>query len=169
MAAWRTLRDGDTIAVQSGRPGEVERLAQRARAADFDLVLIDNAPGRTGYMARVAGMTELSIILARPSPFDVRIGRTWADAFVSHRFFMVISVAPPARQGQGSPLVRDARQVLRGPQGHVWRRQLTARHSVIQSTGLGMTVIETDPLSPAAQEYSRFWNVIVYELLEVRK
>ena len=168
-AAWRALRDDDTNAVQSGRPDEVERLVQRARSADFDLVLVDNAPGRNGYISRVAGLTDLSIILARPSPFDLLIGRDWIKAFAGHRVIMVLSVAPPARQGQDSPLVRDARQVLRGLGGRVWRRQLTARHSVIQCTGLGLTVIEADPLSPAAQEYSRLWNGIANELLGARK
>lgn len=168
-AAWRALRDDDTIAVQSGRPDEVERLVRRARSADFDLILIDNAPGRNGYVSRVAEMTDLSIILARPSPFDLLIGSDWVRTFAGHRFVMVISAAPPTRQGQDSPLVRDAREVLRNLGGRVWRRQLTARHSVIQCTSLGSTVIEADPLSPAVQEYSRLWNGVVNELLGVMK
>jgi chromosome partitioning protein len=169
VAAWRSLRNDDTIAVQSGRPDEVERLLHRARSADFDLVLIDNAPGRNSYVSRVAGRTDLSIILARPSPFDLLVGRHWVKLFASHPFFMVISAAPPSRQGQDSPLVREARDVLRGLGGRIWRRQLTARHWVIQCTGLGLTVIEADPLSPAAQEYSRLWNSVVNELLGATK
>lgn len=168
-AAWRALRDDDSVAVQSGRPDEVEKLVQRARSAEFDLVLIDNAPGRNSYVSRVAGITDLSIILARSSPFDLLIGSDWVKPFAGRRFAMVISAAPPSRQGQDSPLVREARDVLRGLGGRVWRRQLTARHSVIQCTGLGLTVIEADPLSPAAQEYSRLWNGVVNELLGVAK
>lgn len=164
-AAWRSLRDDDTIAVQSGRPDEVEKLLRRACSANFDLVLIDNAPGKNSYASRVAGMSDLSIILARPSPFDLLIGRDWVKAFEGREFVMVICVAPPPRQGQDSPLVRDARHVLRGLGGRVWRRQLTARHAVVQCTGLGRTVIEADPFSPAAQEHSRLWNGLVNELL----
>lgn len=78
---------------------------------------------------------------------------------------VVISAAPPSRQGQDSPLVREARDVLRGLGGRIWHRQLTARHSVIQCTGLGLTVFEADPLSPAAQEYSRLCNSVANELL----
>ena len=164
-AAWRSLRDDDTIAVQSGRPDEVEKLLRRACSANFDLVLIDNAPGKNSSVSRVAGMSDLSIILARPSPFDLLIGRDWVKAFEGRKFVMVIAVAPPPRQGQDSPLVRDARHVLRGLGGRVWRRQLTARHAVVQCTGLGRTVIEADPFSPAAQEHSRLWNGLVNEQL----
>jgi chromosome partitioning protein len=164
-AAWRSLRDDDTIAVQSGRPDEVEKLLQRAGAAGFDLVLIDNAPGKNSYVSRVAGASDLSIILARPSPFDLLIGRDWVRAFAGRKFVIVISAAPPSREGQDSPLVRDARQVLRGLGGRVWRRQLTARHAVVQCIGRGKTAIEAHPFSLATQEYSRLWNSIVNELL----
>ena len=168
-SAWRALRDDDTIAVQSGRPNEVERLVQRARKGDFDLVLVDNAPGRNGCVSRVAAMSDLAIVLARPSAFDILVGRDWVRAFEGRRSVMVLSVAPPIRQGQESPLVGDAREALRGIGGRVWDHELTARHSVIEATGVGLTVIESDPLSPAAQECSRLWNAIVNKLLKSGK
>lgn len=168
-AVWRTLRDRVDIGVQSGRPDEVEKLIERARAADFDLVLIDNGPGRNSCMSRVASMASLSIVLARPSPFDLLIGSDWANLIADRRFVMVISAAPPIRQGQQSPLVREARNFLRGHRTRVWRGQLTARNSVVQATALGLTVIEADPLSPAALEYARLWNAVISELRGDRK
>lgn len=168
-AAWRTLRDNGKIGVQTGRPDEVEKLIDRARAADFDLVLIDNAPGRNSYISRVASMASLSIVLARASAFDLLIGNDWANLIADRRFVMIISAAPPIRQDQQSPLVREARSFLRGHGARVWRGQLTARNTVAQSTALGLTLIEADPLSLAALEYARLWNALVSVLLGDRK
>ncbi len=164
VAAWRYVREDDSIAVQSGRPNEVENLLKRARLADFDLVLIDNAPGRTSHIANVAELCDLSIVLARPSSFDLLIGKGWVQAFEQRKLVFVISAAPPPRLGGDSPLVRDARRTLRSLGGRVWRYQLTMRHLVIHSTGIGQAVIETDQRSPATQEYCRLWNSIVNEI-----
>jgi chromosome partitioning protein len=164
-AAWRSLRDDDTIAVQSGRPGEVDELLRRARRAAFDLVLIDNAPARNADVSRIAGLSDLSILLARPSAFDLVVARKWIQVFAGRKYFTVISAAPPVRQSVESPLVRDARRAMSSVGGRVWKGQLTARHAVVQSIGLGQTLIEADPSGPATLEYCRLWNLIIKDLL----
>jgi len=163
-ALWRSRRGKDDIAVQTGRPDQLEGFLARAQHGDFDLVLIDNAPAKNAYVSRVAALSDLSIILVRPSPFDLEIGRNWARTFADSAVVVVISAAPALRQGTASPLVRAAREEMRLLGNRVWNHQLTSRHAVIECSRLGQTVIEADWRSAASQDYIELWNSVLVEL-----
>jgi len=74
-ALWRSRRGKDDIAVQTGRPDQLEGFLARAQHGDFDLVLIDNAPAKNAYVSRVAALSDLSII---SKAFTVR-SRNWTE------------------------------------------------------------------------------------------
>jgi chromosome partitioning protein len=165
-SAWRSLRDGNSIRVHSCSPEHFEEPLERARSSAFDLVLIDNAPNWNSTSPKIAAVSNLSIVMVRPAAFDLVVGLRWVKWLdtLDVPFGVVIGAAPPRRQEQESPLVRNAREALLAVGGRVWKFQLTFRHSVIETTGTRRTLLEADPRGQAADEYRQLWSYIVAKL-----
>lgn len=170
VSGWRTLRDDNGIAVHTCRPQEVaDRIAQ-AKKAGFDLVLIDNAPVRTGASDAIADLSDLSMVMVRPSMLDLVVGMNWISWLnaAQRAFVVVIGAAPPLRQDIEAPFVRETRKALVAEARRLWRGQITLRHAVIESVGTGATLMETDPGGPASAEFCRLWDGLMRELERVQ-
>ena len=165
-SGWRALREDARIGVKTCRPQDVADLVSRAGQAGVELVLVDNPPVRSAASDAIAAAANLSVVMVRPSMLDLVIGTdwiTWLDAS-QRAFAVVIGAAPPMRNGTEAPFVREARKALRQEANRLWRGQITLRHAVIESVGVGATLMETDPAGAAAGEFCRLWNGLMAEM-----
>lgn len=116
---------------------------------------MDNARVRNGSSDNIAALSDLSIVIVRPSMLDLLVGMdrvSWLNASGS-AFVVVIGAAPALRQGIGAPFVRDARRSLSCEAKRLWRSQITLRHAIIESVDIGTTLTETEPGELAAGEF----------------
>jgi chromosome partitioning protein len=169
-SGWRALREGGSIGLKTCRPQDVADLVSRAAQAGVELVLVDNSPVRSAASQDIAAAADLSVVMVRPSMLDLVVGAewiAWLDALPS-AFAVVIGAAPPIRSGTEAPFVRQTRLAL-AKEGHrLWRGQLTLRHAVIESVGVGATLMETEPAGVAAGEFCRLWNGLMAEMERVQ-
>ncbi|MCF1742047.1 ParA family protein [Paradevosia shaoguanensis] len=169
-SGWRALREDTRISVKTCRPQDVADLVSRASQAGIELVLVDNPPVRSAASDAIAAAADLSVVMVRPSMLDLVVGMdwiTWLNA-ANHQFAVVIGAAPPMRAGTEAPFVREARMALRQEVHRLWRGQLTLRHAVIESVGVGATLMETEPDGAAAGEFCRLWIGLMAELERTR-
>jgi chromosome partitioning protein len=166
-SGWRMLRDDNaSIGVKTCRPQDVVALVSQAGKAGVELVLIDYPPVRTAASDTIAAVSDLSVVVARASMLDIVVGMdwiTWLNA-ANHPFAVAIGAAPPMRNGTEAPFVREARKALRQDVSRLWRGQITLRHVVIESVGMGGTLMETEPDGAAAGEFCRLWTGLMAEL-----
>ena len=165
-SGWRALREDATIGVKTCRPQDVADLIARAGQAGVELVLVDNPPVRSAASGAIAAAADLSVVMVRPSMLDLVVGMdwiTWLDAS-QRAFAVVIGAAPPMRAGTEAPFVRQTRLALAKEVHRLWRGQLTLRRAVIESVGVGATLMETEPAGAAAGEFCRLWTGLMAEL-----
>jgi chromosome partitioning protein len=163
MSSWTFVRGQGDISVKPCRPEQVLDCITRAGLSGIDLVLIDNAPNENACSERIAHAADLTLVMTRPSLFDLRVAHTWLE-LCKHQgaaVGVVINDAPPVRAGLEAPLVRDARAALRQATGRTWGGQVTRRHAVIECTARGRAVVEMDAYGPAAAEFRRLWAATV--------
>lgn len=162
MSSWTFVRGKGDISVRPCRPEQVLKSISLAGHTGIDLVLVDNAPGQNACSDQIIRAADLTIVMTRPALFDLQVALTWLDLVKRHgsRAGVVINEAPPVRSGMESPLVRNARAVLRDAAGPTWNGQITRRHAVIDRTALGLAVVEIEPEGPAAAEFRKLWASI---------
>lgn len=160
LTAWSSLRDRDDIRVKQAKPEQVETILGKAERLGYDFTIIDNAPIMNAHSAAIARRSDLVIVPTRVSFFDLRVALDWVSWLqtVGRRFAVVINAAPATREGQESPLVRDARRALNSAGAAVWRQQITQRHVIITAAASGRSVAELVPASSAAREYEALWD-----------
>lgn len=162
MSSWTFVRGKGDISVRACRPEQVVENITRAGLSGFDLVLVDNPPNDNACSEKLAQRADLTLIMTRPSLFDLRVSLTWLDLCQREgaSIGVVINDAPPMRLGAEAPMVRDARAALRNATGRTWRGQITRRHAVIDCTARGRAVVEMDAAGAAAAEFNRLWASI---------
>ncbi len=159
MSAWTFVRGKGDIAVKPCRPEQVLENITRAGLSGIDLILVDNPPNHNACSEKLAHAADLTLIMTRPSLFDLRVSLTWLEVCQRQNAYIgiVINDAPPVRLGVEAPMVRDARAALRNATHRTWSGQITRRHAVIDCTAHGRAVVEMDKDGPAAAEFNRLW------------
>ena len=171
LTAWSKLRGSNDILVKPTEPEQVEAILGKAARLGYDFAIIDNAPIMNAHSAAIARHSDIVIVPTRVSFFDLRVALDWVSWLqtVGRRFAVVINAAPAMREGQESPLVRDARRALNSAGAAVWRRQITQRHVIIAAAASGRSVAELAPFGAAAAEYEALWNSLGRAVGEERK
>lgn len=162
LSAWTFVRGKGDISVKPCRPEQVLEYISRAGVSGIDVVLVDNAPNDNACSERIARAADLTVIMTRPSLFDLRVALARVDLCKRQKspFAVVINEAPPVRLGVESRLVCDARGALRDTTDRTWRGQITRRHSVIDCTASGRAVVEMDADGASAAEFKRLWAAL---------
>jgi chromosome partitioning protein len=171
LKAWSSLRGSDDIRVKPATPEQVEALLRKAERFGYDFAIIDNAPVINAHSAAIARRSDLVIVPTRVSFFDLRVALDWVSWLqtVGRRSAVVINAAPAMREGQESPLVRDARRALNSAGAAVWRQQITQRHVIIAAAASGRSVAELVPVGAAAREYEALWDSLGKAVGDERK
>ena len=163
LCQWRGTRGKSTIKVVPC--GEGEDLASKvedARRSGIQLLFIDTAPTLGEHTLAAIRMTDLVLVMTRPTTLDLLVTRRRVELLrtMSADFVCVINAAPPLRAGTDAPFVRQTRDSLCEIKAHPWRGQITHRHSIIQALIDGKGVIEAEPDNPATHEFVRLWAAI---------
>jgi chromosome partitioning protein len=161
---WRRARGARDIPVGRCRPEELNATVDQAMRAGFDYLFTDMAPDPTLALAAIQA-ADLVLIPTRPTFFDLRVTLPYLDLLrsVDRPYGVIINAAPPMRQGEDAPMVRDARQALARITMRVWRGQITHRHAVPYAVTAGRGVAETDPDGAAAAEYRALWSAVAHQ------
>jgi chromosome partitioning protein len=158
---WRCARGTGDIPVVRCRPNELDAAIDCAVRAGIDVLFCDMPPDPT--LAQVVlQRIDLALIATRPTFFDLKVTWPYIELLRSGKrlYGIIINAAPPMRQGEDAPMVRDARQALAAAGKALWSRQITQRHAIPYAVIAGRGVIETEPDGPAALEYRALWNVV---------
>jgi chromosome partitioning protein len=160
---WRYARGTKDIPVRSCQPDELEATLGVARRAAIAWLFLDMPPHLGAHTLTAIRAADLVLLPMRPMRFDISVTRQRIALLRStaRPFGVVINGAPPRREGQDAPMVRDARAVLRDIGAHLWRGQITHRHVIPNALIAGQGVAETEPMGPAAAEYTELWRAIV--------
>jgi chromosome partitioning protein len=166
---WRRARGNNDVRVRPSDPDHLEECVELARQAGLQWLFVDMPPGSRHALA-ASRVADLTLILTRPTFFDVRVTEHVIDLVHStpSHYGIVINAAPPRRNGEDSTMVRDTREALAAVRPRLWPRQITHRLAVPSAVISGKGVIEIDPNSLAAQEYCALWNAIVAEIQKGR-
>lgn len=166
LASWTFVRGRGDISVTPSRPEGVFDHISRAGHTGIDLVLVDNPPNVNTSSQRLMGTADLTLIMTRPSLFDIRVALSRYELCLSQEAAadFIVNAAPPLRMDLEAPLVRDTRAALGGRP--VWEGRLTLRHSVINCTARGRAIVEADPYGPAADEFCGLWTRVARNISE---
>lgn len=139
----------------------------QAQNADFDALVIDTpaAPESDGLQA--INCADLCVLVCRPTFLDIASVVRSAEAVrrLGKKGLIVLSQAPPRRNGVEPPAVQKAAEALRFTGMPLAAIGLRARAAFQQSIAHGRSVCEWDPGSPAAEEISRLWALLAPMLL----
>jgi chromosome partitioning protein len=159
---WRHARCAADVPVRSCTASGLKEVLLLAERANLDCVIIDTAPAFGRDTFSIIEVADFVLLPMRPTSFDLGVIRKWV-AFLrsaAKPFAVAINAAPPARQGEDAPMVRDARAALRRIGAPLWRSQITNRVVIANSAIGGRGAAETDPHGPATVEYDALWRVI---------
>jgi chromosome partitioning protein len=162
LCDWRHLRGTADIPVVACGAGEMQDVLVRAERARLDFVLVDMPPGFGADTLAIVGVADFVLLPMRPTAIDLCVTRRWIEILRSAaaRFGVAINGAPPCRQGEDSPSVRDARAALRQIGAPLWPGQITHRLVIPYAAIGGRGAAECDAHGPAAHEYRALWRGI---------
>lgn len=160
LAAWWNARDADTPRFASADLEYLHSDLERMRRAGIRLVFIDTPPAVTDTIARIVAYADLVVVPTRPSPHDLRaVGATLdiIEAQGKPLIFAVNGALPRAR-------ITGDTAVALSQHGTVAPVMFCQR--VVYATSMihGLTVMETDPRSAAAEEVAQMWGYIASRL-----
>lgn len=159
---WRLARGAADVPLQTCRADQWIQVLARAERAGLDRLLVDMPPAFVSHTPMFIARADLVLLPMRPTIFDIFATRTWISRLRSSAtaFGVVINAAPPRREGDDAPAVRDARAALRSIGVSVWPGQITHRLGIPLAAVSGRSVAETDTDGPAAAEYRALWRAI---------
>lgn len=158
---WHTMSANPPFDVHSTEVGAVAALLAKATSR-YDVVIIDNPPAPYRGSHAIAQAAGMSLICARPFPFDLTLALEWVD-FLKHTHakpLVALTAAPPLRHGLEPPAVRLARERLKAAGAALWRHQITHRLVYPELIYHGMTIADLSADAPARTDYARLWSAI---------
>jgi chromosome partitioning protein len=133
-----------------------------ARAAGYRAVLIDTPAGTEEGMSTALVLSDLALLVVRPTFLDLAAAVHTADILKRLRkpTLVVLNQAPVARDGREPPAVRKAKEALRLMRLPVVPTILRARASYQQTIEEGRSAVETAPESGGAAELGQIWSFL---------
>jgi chromosome partitioning protein len=132
-----------------------------ALRSDVDALMIDTAAGAEDEVAHAIVLSDLSILVIRPTFLDFAAAIRTADVLrrLHKPGLIVLNQAPVSRGGSEPPLVKKAHEALRMmrlPVAPIILRSRAAYQSALET---GCSAEELGP-SPAADEVGALWGFI---------
>jgi chromosome partitioning protein len=124
-----------------------------ARAAGFDLIVIDCPPGFSDILADAIATADLVLIPTGPSMIDldaIEWAETLAETFSMTRHFVLNQAIYRSRLAGRA--VRELSE-----RGHLLRQVVHHRVAIAEAMRKGLTAIEAEPTGAAARELAELW------------
>jgi chromosome partitioning protein len=132
----------------------------------MDLTIFDTAPLVNGDCLDAARLADLSLMVVRPSTFDLRAVRETAEAVarLGRPAWFVLNQAPSRRNGKEVEAVREAVRQLESYGFPVAPIGLRSRVGYQAGMAAGKSAMEVDPESIASAEICALWNAVAAAL-----
>ncbi|WP_297508304.1 ParA family protein [uncultured Caulobacter sp.] len=133
-----------------------------AQHDNFDALVIDTPAAPETDVLQAINCADLCVLVCRPTFLDIASVVRSAEAVrrLGKRGVIVLSQAPPRRNGVEPPAVIKAAEALRFTGMPLAPIGLRARAAFQQSIAHGRSVCEWEPGSAAAEEISRLWELV---------
>lgn len=163
LGLWRAARGTANIPVKPCiTEPQLTAAVDEGRRSSLDWLIVDMPPAFAPFTMGAVALADFTLVMMRPMMFDLAVTTKWISLLRSaaRPFAVAINAAPPRRQGEEAPMVRDARQALRAIRAPVWTGQITHRLAVGYSAIGGRGVAEYDLSSPCVGEYAELWKAL---------
>jgi chromosome partitioning protein len=165
-AEWWRAREADSPQLVETEPSNLRVVLEAARTDGVDLVVVDTRPLVEPDAALIAGLADLILIPTRPAILDLRAIVRTIDAVkgAARRSLVVLNACPPQREGEEAALTGDARRAVAAFGVPVAPVAIVTRSVFASALLSGLTAVEAEPGSKAAQEMHALWRVVEKEL-----
>lgn len=155
-------RTGDGPVLAEINAGKLFSTKVQAQHSLFDALVIDTPASPESEVLQAIHCADLSVLVCRPTFLDIASVVRSAEAVrrLGKKGVIVLSQAPPRRNGIEPPAVLKAAEALRFTGMPLAPIGLRARNAFQQSVAHGRSVCEWEPGSAAAEEISRLWDLI---------
>ncbi len=168
--AWSSVREATPLFPVIGMPKPTLHRDLPPIAKDYDFVIIDGAP-RVNELARSAILAcETVIVPVQPSPFDV-----WASSEIASLITEAQQYRPEIRAAflinrkvPNTVIARDVLTAFANMPFPLLPTAITQRVIFAESAAQGLTVVETAPYSPGADEISALADFCISATKESR-
>jgi chromosome partitioning protein len=133
-----------------------------ARTGGVEAMFIDTPAGTEEGMSTALVLSDLALLVIRPTFLDLAAAAQTADVLKKLRKpgLVVLNQAPVARDGQEPPAVRKAKEALRLMRLPVVPVILRARASYQNTIESGRSAVEIASGGPGARELAEIWAYI---------
>lgn len=152
-------RTGDGPTLAEINAGKLFSTQVHASNHGQDVLVIDTPAAPEADVLQAIQCADLCVLVCRPTFLDIASVVRSAEAVrrLGKKGVIVLSQAPPKRNGFEPPAVLKAAEALRFVGMPVSPIGLRARAAFQQSIAHGRSVCEWDPNSSAAEEITRLW------------
>jgi chromosome partitioning protein len=159
---WFRLRTKQPPLVVEARSGALYVARDAAERSGMDLAVFDTGPSAGPDCLDAARLADLSLMVVRPSTFDLRAIRETAEAVarLGRPAWFVLNQAPSRRNGQEVETVRQAVRQLESYGFPVAPIGLRSRVAYQAGMAAGRSAMEIDPDSIASAEICALWNAV---------
>ncbi|MGF1641774.1 MAG: AAA family ATPase [Rhodospirillales bacterium] len=160
LAEWWNARQADVPLFMKAQVDYLHEDLDQLERAGVKLVFIDTPPAVTDTIRKIVGYADLVVVPTRPSPHDLRAVGATLDIIESQQKPLVftINAATPRAKITGDTAVALSQHGTVAP--------VKISHRTVYATSMihGLTVMETEPESQAAQEMVSLWDYIASRL-----
>lgn len=166
VTEWRLTRKQADIPVATCAIKNIRTAIKQANHAGMKWLIVDTAPIVDAATIDLLAQADMIIVPFRPSRFDIAVTAKRIELLSARKkpFGVVITAAPPRREGRDAPFVVQTREALRVVGAQLWRGQITQRHAISAALTAGLGVCEAFPDSLAVKEYRNLWADISLQL-----
>ncbi|MGE4480835.1 AAA family ATPase [Acidocella sp.] len=153
LTAWWNCRDKREPQLLRQPEGDFRFDTAGARAAGFDLIIIDCPPGFSDILADAIATADLVLIPTGPGTLDLNAIETteiFVETLYLPRHFVLNQAIHKSR------LAGRAVQELR-ERGHLLRQVVHHRVAIAEAMRKGSTALEAEPTGAAARELAALW------------
>jgi chromosome partitioning protein len=160
--------EGPTVTETTGR--ELSALQRQAARGDVDLMVIDTAAGLEEGLSHAIVLADLSLLVVRPTFLDIASAVQSLQVIrkMQRSAMVVLSQAPPTREGVEPPAVKRTLEVFKAMHIPVLPTIVRARSIYQTAMEKGRAVQELLPSGPAAREIDDLWNGVEHILYDPR-
>jgi chromosome partitioning protein len=163
---WKKTRPLSEPIVLGAKSSAIHPLRFAADRAGVELMIVDTQAASVSCAVEAAKIADLSLIVTRPTPIDMRAAAATVAALKPLRrpCAFVLNQAPCLPLGR-EPSLREAVELLVAfglPVTPIVRSRVVFQHAY----GQGLSVQELAPQSPAADEIERLWANVAARMAE---
>ncbi|HEX4179945.1 MAG TPA: AAA family ATPase [Caulobacteraceae bacterium] len=168
LADWSKLRASKEPMVLAAKARAIHPMRFAAEKAGVQLMVIDTQAASLACAVEAAKIADLTLIVTRPSPVDLRAVAATVGALKPLRrpCALVLNQAPSKRSGREPVLVDAAVQLLLDHGLPIVPSALRGRAVYQQAYARGLSAAELVPEGEAANEICRLWSYVLGRLFE---